>query len=885
MARGESADTAGTDARSTRWPFAGRVAELATLAAELRRPGCITVLVGPAGIGKTSVALAATAATGDDTVVVRATSGSAGTTLVALVPLLESLGVGAEDRREHPALVTALLRALDDRTTPLLLVVDDAPRLDAMSAAVLHQVLRHHALRTLLTARDGESLPDVLDHLLDEGVATTMAIGPVDRSDSAAALVAALGQPLDDQAITRLHDTSGGNPLILRELVAGTLAVDGFEPSPNGLLLGRPVPSTRLVDLVSRRFERLDPVEREVLELLAVAQPLTVPQLDTIEGAADALLSLERLGLIASHGGGIGLAHPVYDDVVREGLPPLRLDTRRLRAASLLSAQGDPDQVFRATCLLVDADRPVDADVLVDAARRAFGLLDHELAVRLAERAVDAGERFWGNLVLGGASSALGELERAERALDAAASAADDDERRALAAQRLGMHLAVRAERPGDALVAAEAVLGLLEDDVWIRFLAADIAKWRMMAGRPVDDLMTGPLADPAVRSGEPADPASFLNDQMIRALVGVMSGELAAADEAITVGLPVAIAHPEVLPNAQDLLRLSQFLSLTFAAELHRAEALAEAQLALAPAERPDCVGMWSYALAMMDLYRGRAGRAAVRAETAGERLEWRDFTGLRPAARALSATAMAQLGRVGEARATLSELTAESLGDPKVDLLDAQARAWIAVAERDVDAAVEIAAGAGRRAMDLQHPCLGALVSYDVVRLGRAEVVVDDLLRAAAGGTVPLPTLLAEHAVAAVDRDWSALEAVSLRLESVGLTVAAADASAQAAVLHRRAGRSEAARRAARRATAVAEGHDGPRGTGGDEPVVTLTRRELEVAQLACDRLRSREIADRLGISVRTVDNHLASAYRKLGVVNRPELAVAMAEFGWTP
>jgi DNA-binding CsgD family transcriptional regulator len=52
-----------------------------------------------------------------------------------------------------------------------------------------------------------------------------------------------------------------------------------------------------------------------------------------------------------------------------------------------------------------------------------------------------------------------------------------------------------------------------------------------------------------------------------------------------------------------------------------------------------------------------------------------------------------------------------------------------------------------------------------------------------------------------------------------------------------------------------------------------------------LAVRRFRSREISDELGISVRTVDNHLASAYRKLGVVNRLELAAAVAELGLVP
>ena len=52
-------------------------------------------------------------------------------------------------------------------------------------------------------------------------------------------------------------------------------------------------------------------------------------------------------------------------------------------------------------------------------------------------------------------------------------------------------------------------------------------------------------------------------------------------------------------------------------------------------------------------------------------------------------------------------------------------------------------------------------------------------------------------------------------------------------------------------------------------------LTPREREIALLAAAGASSREIAGRLVISVRTVDNHLQSAYRKLGVSRRQELS----------
>jgi len=57
-----------------------------------------------------------------------------------------------------------------------------------------------------------------------------------------------------------------------------------------------------------------------------------------------------------------------------------------------------------------------------------------------------------------------------------------------------------------------------------------------------------------------------------------------------------------------------------------------------------------------------------------------------------------------------------------------------------------------------------------------------------------------------------------------------------------------------------------------------VPLTSREREIATLAAQGLTSPEIAERLFLSARTVNNHLQSAYAKLGVNRRDQLAEAL-------
>jgi DNA-binding NarL/FixJ family response regulator len=87
---------------------------------------------------------------------------------------------------------------------------------------------------------------------------------------------------------------------------------------------------------------------------------------------------------------------------------------------------------------------------------------------------------------------------------------------------------------------------------------------------------------------------------------------------------------------------------------------------------------------------------------------------------------------------------------------------------------------------------------------------------------------------------------------------------------------GRASSALAAAARGQALAERCEGARTpalTALTEPL-PFTRREREVVTLAAGGLSNREIADRLVVSVRTVDNHLHSAYSKLGVAGREEL-----------
>lgn len=59
-------------------------------------------------------------------------------------------------------------------------------------------------------------------------------------------------------------------------------------------------------------------------------------------------------------------------------------------------------------------------------------------------------------------------------------------------------------------------------------------------------------------------------------------------------------------------------------------------------------------------------------------------------------------------------------------------------------------------------------------------------------------------------------------------------------------------------------------------------LTPRELEIARLVCKGMSNVEIGHALGISERTVQNHLRNTFRATGLANRLELAVLALAHG---
>ncbi|HEY5842488.1 MAG TPA: helix-turn-helix transcriptional regulator [Mycobacterium sp.] len=142
------------------------------------------------------------------------------------------------------------------------------------------------------------------------------------------------------------------------------------------------------------------------------------------------------------------------------------------------------------------------------------------------------------------------------------------------------------------------------------------------------------------------------------------------------------------------------------------------------------------------------------------------------------------------------------------------------------------------------------------------------------------PRAAAAAAYAAALAADDAAGLCEASVRLEAMGDRVGAADAAAHAAIAYRRRNLRGSALASSSRAQRLAEqcgGASTPALKEAAQPS-PLTAREREIVTLVAQGMSNREIADRLTMSVRTVEGHLYRATTKTGACNRNELGAIM-------
>jgi ATP/maltotriose-dependent transcriptional regulator MalT len=238
----------------------------------------------------------------------------------------------------------------------------------------------------------------------------------------------------------------------------------------------------------------------------------------------------------------------------------------------------------------------------------------------------------------------------------------------------------------------------------------------------------------------------------------------------------------------------------------------------------------------------------------------------------------AQAEGARGNSAAAAAALAQAEAATGPQVAVFWPElelARAWERAAVGETTAArvhAERAAALARHA-DMVPVEMHAL--HTAVRFGdRSQSVRLRELAKLVGS--PLATAVAAHSRALADHDGDQLDDAADGFEKLGAMAMAADAAAQAAREHARAGTRIKELESSTHAHWRASQCDlRTPATATIERPLPITDREREFATLVAAGLSNRQISDRLNVSARTVEGHLYRIFTKLGITDRDELA----------
>lgn len=855
------------------WPLTGRESETGRIRVALddpaRRP---LALVGRPGVGTTRLVDFAAEhgrTRGWHVYAVVASPALRDVPFGAVAPFAtQAVEAEAGDRlRMIAALEREMLTAADG--ADLMVAIDGAECLDEASVALLERLRDHRKARITVGVRSGpRSGPDAWS------LATTdteiIEVAPLSREAHDELVGAVRDRPVAREAAQALWDHTGGRPRDLELLLD---AIDRSElVDPEGEVwhwVGHSADSPGLRALVSEHLSGVDEFARRSFELVALGTPLPLIVADAVLDDA-AREQLERAELIDVSGTGATAAlrptRPLVAACVVGAMGP----TVRRRILATLAGVAPPagaDWTLRHARWAVESGAPVAGNLRL-LARTALAESDLWLAEHLARRATDeAADDIDAHLVLAESLRRRRRADDALRVLEAAAEHAHTDEHRAEIAIVAAQVDTLLNRDPQAAMRRLDAARETVTDVDARRRLARERDFARAFVD-PVDAVPT-PERDHA-RDLTDAE----IEELMVVALLRCLHLDLAGVD-GVLQQLRDAVADREPEPLVHARIAVCEHLALVGRGGVGDAHAAARASMDAATA-RGEPLGMWALCVAFSGPLTGDLDTAAVAAFDADRSFRAVDPFGLRPLSAAIGATAAWQAGRP-EMAATLAAIAERSTGaDPRVAEIAAHRRqAWQAVVRGDLTAGAEFAAASGRQAMEAGHRLWGVVGLHEAVRLGAAPMVIDDLIAIAGVTDSGLVRAFAAHARALAAAAADELDTAAADLARLGCPLLAAEAAAQAAV--------HAADEVTRaRAAARAEIWWG-RCSGSVPPALRaaprgMTTRQHEIAGLAALGLSSQEIADRLVVARRTVDNHLRSVYRRLGVGGRDELAAVL-------
>jgi DNA-binding CsgD family transcriptional regulator len=867
-----------TSARRTA-PLVGRAAELEEIAFARAENVPGVVLNGPSGVGKSRLAQEAVAVARDAGACVhwlQATRSAASIPLGAFVAALPAT-VRCDDPLE---LMQRAAQALRDGAGQRLLVlgVDDAQWLDQASATLVLHLASTGTAFMLATVRAGEACPDAIVSLWKDAGARRLEIGSLGEAETEELVEQMVGGPVERAARRWMAQTSRGNALYVRELVLGARA-DGSMQERGGLwrLPVRPTISTALSDLVTARMAGLEAEVQRALELLALGEPLRFSEmLALIE--SEPLAAAEARGLVSLDGTSahaeVRLAHPLYGEVIRAGLPSVRAREVRLRLVEIVQARElpEPGDTLRVARWLTDCGETLPVQLMLTAARDASLTGDPEFTAVLASRALEAGGGFQATRLLARAHTVRGRFANAEAVLTAAEPQIETQEQALEYLEQQSEVLHWGLNRPSELTALLDRAASWWPDGAWLqrleplRLRVVSFERLGVDVSASNQILSTEAVEKEVRHQVEPVHVANLFYAGRTRE-----AHELASR---IRPGIP--------LRSLSDAIALSLWSRITLETGERWAELETWMTTALEEGVRqsdPATTGQAAYSLAALRVLTGRYLEADGLAAEAEAQFERHDPVGLLPVVTSMRVT----IACFTDARTAIGptlERCHSLLGEdgPLAHQLPyiVRARAWAVHADGDFQRARQLLLDA---AQELAHsPVHAARLSYEAFRAGEpARSLEARLAELRDRCDARLVAAYAAHVAAAAADDGMALIEVADEMEQIGAVRYATEAAANAADAFAREARQDSARRAAARSSEL---HS--RGQGGlppsiselDPDVVKLTPREAQLVKLVSEGMSNPEIAERLVLSVRTIESHLYRAMQKLGVSDRREL-----------